>query len=189
MTVRTCNLRAAIVLRHPRGGKDLECGARATACCGRATLSPAAYGRIPEKPCVRRDGTSLGEPIDQSHFPHCPLPKEAQMNGKQIALGIVLADFLALTAYAVWAYGYVGIFELLFANAATILGSTDLLISLSLVSIWVWQDAKKRGISPVPYLVVTAVLGSAGPLLYLIRTVGSEARHTTTGAMPARSLA
>ncbi len=109
------------------------------------------------------------------------------MNGKQIALGLVLADFLALTAYAVWVHGYLGIFELLFANPATILASTDLLISLSLASIWMWQDAKKHGISPVPYLVATAVLGSAGPLLYLIRTVGSEAPHSV--AMPARSLA
>lgn len=109
------------------------------------------------------------------------------MNGKQIALGIVLVDFLALTAYAVWVHGYLGIFELLFANPATILGSTDLVISLSLASIWMWQDAKKRGISPVPYLVATAALGSAGPLLYLIRTVGSEAHHSV--AMPARSLA
>ena len=28
------------------------------------------------------------------------------MNRKQIVLGIVLADFAALTAYAVWQYGY-----------------------------------------------------------------------------------
>jgi len=109
------------------------------------------------------------------------------MNGKQIGLAVLLADFLALTAYAVWAHGYVGIFEMLLANPATILGSTDLVIALSMVSVWLWQDAKSRGISAVPYLVLTAALGSAGPLLYLIRITASESRHTA--AMPARSMA
>ena len=99
------------------------------------------------------------------------------MNGKQIGLGILLLDFLALTGYALWAYGYVGFFELLFANAATITAASDLTIALAMVSVWLWQDAKKRGISAVPYLVVTAALGSAGPLLYLIRILGSEARQ------------
>ena len=32
------------------------------------------------------------------------------MNRKQIVLGIVLADFSAFTAYAVWKYGFVGVF-------------------------------------------------------------------------------
>jgi len=109
------------------------------------------------------------------------------MNGKQIGLGILLADFLAFTGYAVWVHGYVGIFEVLLANPAGLLASTDLLIALSLASVWMWQDAQKRGISAVPYLVVTALLGSAGPLLYLIRTVGSEAHHTA--AVPVRGLA
>ena len=109
------------------------------------------------------------------------------MNGKQIALGIVLFDFLALTGYALWSHGLVGFFEAELANAATISAVADLMISLSLIAVWIWQDAKKRGISAVPYLAITLVLGSAGPLLYLIRILGSEARQPV-GA-PARSYA
>ena len=109
------------------------------------------------------------------------------MNGKQIGLSLVLADFVALTAYAVWVHGYAGFFELLFANAATITAAADLTIALALISVWLWQDAKKRGISAVPYLVLTLALGSVGPLAYLIRTVGSEAREPI--GTPARSYA
>lgn len=109
------------------------------------------------------------------------------MNGKQIGLGILLADFLALTGYVLWSYGLVGFFEQELANTATFLGLTDLTIALSMIAFWMWRDAKRRGISAMPYLVLTAVLGSAGPLLYLIRTVGSEAREPA--GMPARSWA
>ena len=97
------------------------------------------------------------------------------MNAKQIGLSVLLADFLGLTAYATYAYGFAGLFELVFANAATTLAMVDLTIALSLVSVWMWQDARRRGISPLPYLVATATLGSAGPLLYLIRTSASNA--------------
>lgn len=109
------------------------------------------------------------------------------MNAKQIGLSVLLADFLGFTAYAVYAYGFREFMDLVFANAATTLAMVDLTIALSLVSVWLWQDARKRGISPIPYLLITATLGSAGPLLYLIRTSGSEVRRPV-GAT-ARSLA
>ena len=35
-----------------------------------------------------------------------------------------------------------------------------------------WNDAKARGISPIPYLVVSLFLGSVGPLAYLLRALG-----------------
>ncbi len=91
------------------------------------------------------------------------------MNGKQFVLEIVLVAFLGFSGYAVYEHGLVGLFDLVLANSATTLAFTDLLIALTLVSIWVIQDARAKGISPVPYLLVTLALGSAGPLLYLIR--------------------
>ena len=39
------------------------------------------------------------------------------MNKKQIGLSIVLADFLALTAYAVYQHGYIGFFETVLSGA------------------------------------------------------------------------
>ena len=99
------------------------------------------------------------------------------MNAKQISLGIVLVGFLALTAWAFAAHGVMGLFDALLANPATILVSTDLTIALVLLWVLLWQDARARGISPLPYVLITVAFGSAGPLLYLIRRFGSEQSH------------
>lgn len=98
------------------------------------------------------------------------------MNAKQLGLGFVLADFSALVGYAVYHYGYVGCFEAMTANAATLAFLADLVIALGLVSLWVMQDARSRGESGLPWVMLTAVLGSPGALLYLIRR---EARSRT----------
>lgn len=96
------------------------------------------------------------------------------MNKKQWLLAIVLFGFSLLNAYVLYQYGYSGFVELATANAATIAVLVDLTIALSLVAVWMWNDAKKRGISALPYLAVTLVLGSIGPLIYLLRTSRSE---------------
>jgi hypothetical protein len=47
----------------------------------------------------------------------------------------------------------------------------DLYLLATLAGIWMYKDARKRGKSGwsvVPYLVVTAVFVSVGPLLYLV---------------------
>lgn len=100
------------------------------------------------------------------------------MNAKQIGIGVVLADFAAFTAYAVYQYGYSEFLRAAMTNAITIQLSIDLVIALSLITMWMWRDARERGMSVVPYLVVTLFLGSIGPLLYLFRRAGSEATET-----------
>jgi len=109
------------------------------------------------------------------------------MNAKQIGLSVLLADFLALSAYAVYQYGYIGIFELMTANAATVAGFVDLVIALSLIVAWMVRDARARGVSSLPYVLLTLALGSVGPLVYLIRRLASEApaRTATSLAAPA----
>ncbi len=91
------------------------------------------------------------------------------MNGKLIALGFVLLDFTGLTAYALYHYGVGGVIAQLTANAVTVTAFVDLVIALSLVVLWMWQDARDRGISPLPFTLLTLGFGSVGPLLYLIR--------------------
>lgn len=91
------------------------------------------------------------------------------MNGKQICLAVVLVAFLGFTEYAVYQHGIQGLFDLVLANSATTLAFTDLTIALTLVSFWVVQDARAKQISWLPFLLITMALGSAGPLLYLIR--------------------
>jgi hypothetical protein len=94
------------------------------------------------------------------------------MSKKQWLLAVVLADFSALNAYVLYQYGYGGFVELATANLATIAVLVDLTIALSLIAVWMWNDAKARGITALPYLALTMVLGSIGPLLYLLRTAG-----------------
>jgi len=94
------------------------------------------------------------------------------MSKKQWLLAIVLFNFALLNAYVLYLYGYGGFVQLATANAATVALLVDLTIALSLVAVWMWNDAKARGISPLPYLALTLVLGSIGPLSYLLRTSG-----------------
>ena len=91
------------------------------------------------------------------------------MNAKQLAAEAVLIGFSAFSGYAVYQYGYLGLFEQGLANAATIQVLLDLTIALSLVMVWMWQDARKQGMAPLPYVILTLTLGSIGPLFYLVR--------------------
>jgi hypothetical protein len=105
------------------------------------------------------------------------------MNAKQLGLSLVLLDFSGLTAYALYQYGVVGVVEALAANAVTVTASADLMIALSLVAVWMWRDGHDRGVSVVPYLLLTLTFGSVGPLLYLIRRERGGVRR------PARAIA
>ena len=44
----------------------------------------------------------------------------------------------------------------------------DLIIALTLVMVWMWRDAKNTGRNIWPWIVITLVAGSFGPLLYFI---------------------
>lgn len=90
------------------------------------------------------------------------------MSWKRIGLGIVLADFAALNVYVVAKYGFMGFFELALANTATIAVMVDLAIALSLVTAWMWRDARDRGRAFFPYAILTLLFGSIGPLAYLV---------------------
>lgn len=101
------------------------------------------------------------------------------MNAAQIGLTIVLIAFSIFSGYVVSHYGYIGLFEQGLANAATIQILLDLTISLSLILLWLWQDARRQGISPLPYVILTLTLGSIGPLFYLVRRFGKTSQLFT----------
>jgi len=94
------------------------------------------------------------------------------MNRKQWILASVLFDFTALTAYAVWRHGYLGLFQLAVSSWGAALLFVDLTIALGLVLIWMMGDSRERGLSFLPYALLTLAFGSVGPLLYLIRREG-----------------
>ena len=91
------------------------------------------------------------------------------MNARTVVLSIVAADFAALTAWAIWSQGLVEIFAWVASTPGGILLGVDLLIALSLVTVWMVLDARDRGVNAVPYVLVTLGTGSLGPLLYLVR--------------------
>jgi hypothetical protein len=90
------------------------------------------------------------------------------MTGRMIILEVALAAFVSLTGYVIWEHGYIGFFELAMANTATVLLGLDLVITLTLAILWMWNDAQARGTTAVPFVAVTLAFGAAGPLLYLI---------------------
>ena len=100
------------------------------------------------------------------------------MKWQRIVPAVVLAVFLTDTALVVAEHGYLGFFELALANTATQLMALDLVIALSLACIWMGLDARKRGTTAIPHIIVTLLFGAAGPLLYLatrgLRTVTGE---------------
>lgn len=108
------------------------------------------------------------------------------MTKKQVLLAFVLFDFSVLNAVVLYQYGYAGFVELATANLATVAVLVDLTIALSMVAVWMWNDARDRGISPLPYLAVTLVLGSVGPLIYLLRTAFSA--EPAASPLPARGV-
>ena len=98
------------------------------------------------------------------------------MTWKTIALWSVLVDFTGMSFYALSQVGVVGFIESV--SGGGIVSWTifaDLMIALGLVCLWMIQDAKARGVSAIPYLVATLLLGSVGPLLYLTRRGGEAA--------------
>jgi hypothetical protein len=101
------------------------------------------------------------------------------------SIALVLAGFLALTARALAAYGYVGFFEQAFANSAVGVLAFDLVICLGLIAFFIYHDARKLGMSPWPYIAVGAGFGVAGPLLYLLRRLGRKEPFAEPRRIPA----
>ena len=97
----------------------------------------------------------------------------------KLILGLVLVDFLATTGWAISHHGLTGFFEAATANPATIAVLTDLVIALSLITVWMWRDARARGRTLLPFVGLTAALGSVGPLAYLLTNGAPETRTGT----------
>ena len=96
------------------------------------------------------------------------------MNQKLI-LGVTTLGFGALTAYAALEHGYIGVLEYQAATPAGWQVFVDLAIALAIILAWMVPDARKRGRNPWPYVAVTLVAGSFGPLAYLLLAPRSEA--------------
>jgi Terpene cyclase DEP1 len=81
---------------------------------------------------------------------------------------LTLFAFGALTAAALWQHGYWGLIAPLLQTLAGGQVLVDLVIALTLVMLWMARDAKARGRRIWPWIAVTLVAGSFGPLMYLL---------------------
>ena len=100
------------------------------------------------------------------------------MSGRLVALvGTVLA-FGLLTALALMEVGYFGIIEPHFKSWGAAQVLVDLVIACGLACYWMLNDVRERGVSAWPFIALTLVLGSFGPLFYLVT------RELRSGARP-----
>lgn len=84
----------------------------------------------------------------------------------------LLVPFGLITAYAVYRVGYTGIFAHALDGPAGWQLFADLVVALLLVLAWLIPAARREGRSPWPWVVLTLLLGSFGPLLYLVTGKG-----------------
>jgi hypothetical protein len=90
------------------------------------------------------------------------------MNFRLFLLADVLLLFLGYTLWVIATVGYADFFRQALSTPVGIQLVIDLVLSLTLALTWMRGDAKTSGVPFAPYLVVTLVLGSAGPLGYLV---------------------
>lgn len=90
------------------------------------------------------------------------------MNIRLIALLIVILAFGALTVMALLDVGYFGIFLPHFQSLGAGQVLADLVILAILACFWMIGDSRHSGVSPWPYIAITLVAGSFGPLFYLV---------------------
>lgn len=81
---------------------------------------------------------------------------------------VVTTAFCAFTIWVVSRTGLAGFYDQLAASPAAWQVLADISIALGLVLVWMWRDAQAHGRTFWPYVPLTLMLGSIGPLLYLL---------------------
>lgn len=91
------------------------------------------------------------------------------MNVKAILLGLLMLDFAGLTIYAFVTQDMFAFLGEMLQSAWGIQVVAEILIAVTFAAVWTYQDARKRGINPMPFIILTFCLGITGPLAYLFR--------------------
>ena len=89
-------------------------------------------------------------------------------NMPRSVLILILIPFSILSAIALLQVGYWGLLAPHFQTFGGGQVLADLVIALMLVMVWMWRDAKATGRAIWPWIVATLILGSFGPLVYLL---------------------
>lgn len=104
------------------------------------------------------------------------------MSTRLILLLAVTAAFGVLTAIALMDVGYWGIIAPHFQAWGAGQVFADLVIALMLIMVWMVADSRTSGINAWPFVVLTLLAGSFGPLSYLI---ARELKATSTSRQSA----
>ncbi len=100
------------------------------------------------------------------------------MSTRLTVLVIALSGFGVLTSLALMDVGYFGILEPHFRSWGGAQVFADLVIVCLLSCIWMRHDSRESGMSAWPFILITLVAGSFGPLLYLaVRELRSTSRR------------
>lgn len=90
------------------------------------------------------------------------------MSNRSITLVVVIVGFSVLTALALMDVGYFGILQPHFRSWGGAQVFADLVILAVLSCVWMIDDARERDLTAWPFIAITVVAGSFGPLLYLL---------------------
>jgi len=90
------------------------------------------------------------------------------MSTRQVILLLTILVFGALTAMALVDVGYLGILLPHFQSWGGGQVLADLVILAVLACMWMVEDARRCGLKPWPFVLLTLLAGSFGPLAYLL---------------------
>jgi hypothetical protein len=87
---------------------------------------------------------------------------------KKLAIALLLV-FAAYSTWVVWDQGYTGFLSLAWREPWGMQMLLDLTLALVMVLRGLVPHARKRNVTPWPWILATIVLGSVGPLAYYAR--------------------
>jgi hypothetical protein len=96
---------------------------------------------------------------------------------------VVLIPFLAFTTWVLADVGYIGLFAHALRDAPGQQVLIDVFLACSMLLFFIYRDAKERGVTFWPWVVLTVATGSIGPLLYFVYT-GWLGRKLALNAQP-----
>ncbi|BCS34933.1 hypothetical protein TBR22_A41590 [Luteitalea sp. TBR-22] len=99
------------------------------------------------------------------------------MSARLVVLLVVLLLFGALTGVALLDVGYLGLIAPHFQSWGAGQVLADLVILALLSCLWMLGDARGRGLSAWPFIALTLVGGSFGPLTYLLVRESKKGRR------------
>lgn len=89
------------------------------------------------------------------------------MNNRILAvIGIIVLGIITIMAF--WVDGLIGFADAITFSWASFQIYIDLVISITIISFWIYRDANARGKNPWPWIIAAYIVGVFSPLAYII---------------------